>query len=479
MHKLEFTLRQHTPLIHFQHTQEGATLRATEVKPKLDRFLIRELKLTEIKKIEGQDKEVPKHEFKDLFINEGKQHLALNYKVQISCPNSFKTKNGKSFPMFFGNMGNEYEKGGVLAKSEKSISIMITSFKADIVEKISENIAVFFFKHNFGTRQSKGFGSFIVGSELMLNGVEIENKFEASSDYRFQLNVQQFKGEWDKHIYLLSAIDLFYRSLRQGINRKKRAIYEDFKVDHTTGLKINSSTEFYLKPAIFLYAKSRGHQWDKKTIKEKFFNRDIVFRNPSKKEREKRTNNVRDLKETEKIFENGLKNQLIEHNSSDVLSFKSDRDTSKYYDYKDVLGLSSVESWKSYGDTISKTASNQIERFKSPLMFKPIWKSATEVEVFILLAPIDSDFLKAKIEVASSKNSRSGTVNFEVPNFEIDEFLQFTLENYDIDSFVAPSFRPFNDRLQNFDDIFFHQTFNYYQILKSIYQSLKANNHAK
>jgi hypothetical protein len=43
MYKLVFTLKQHTPLIHFQHDQEGATLRATEVKPKLDKFIIEKL----------------------------------------------------------------------------------------------------------------------------------------------------------------------------------------------------------------------------------------------------------------------------------------------------------------------------------------------------------------------------------------------------------------------------------------------------
>ena len=37
--KVEFTLRQHTPIIHFQSDQSGATLRATELKPKFDRFL--------------------------------------------------------------------------------------------------------------------------------------------------------------------------------------------------------------------------------------------------------------------------------------------------------------------------------------------------------------------------------------------------------------------------------------------------------
>ncbi|MEZ4966906.1 MAG: hypothetical protein R2791_16805 [Saprospiraceae bacterium] len=43
--KLEFTLKQHTPLIHFQHDQAGATLRATEVKARLDAFVTETWKL--------------------------------------------------------------------------------------------------------------------------------------------------------------------------------------------------------------------------------------------------------------------------------------------------------------------------------------------------------------------------------------------------------------------------------------------------
>ena len=39
MYKLEFTLKQHTPLIHFQHDQDGAILRATELKPTLNKFI--------------------------------------------------------------------------------------------------------------------------------------------------------------------------------------------------------------------------------------------------------------------------------------------------------------------------------------------------------------------------------------------------------------------------------------------------------
>ncbi len=38
--EITITLKQHTPLIHFQHEQAGAILRATELKPKLDKFIL-------------------------------------------------------------------------------------------------------------------------------------------------------------------------------------------------------------------------------------------------------------------------------------------------------------------------------------------------------------------------------------------------------------------------------------------------------
>ena len=43
MIQLEFKLEQQTPLLHFQHTQQGATLRATEVKPRFDRWLVQKV----------------------------------------------------------------------------------------------------------------------------------------------------------------------------------------------------------------------------------------------------------------------------------------------------------------------------------------------------------------------------------------------------------------------------------------------------
>ena len=54
MHKLTFTLKQHTPLIHF-HSEVDASLRATELKPKLDNFLHANTEVEKKWKINGQE----------------------------------------------------------------------------------------------------------------------------------------------------------------------------------------------------------------------------------------------------------------------------------------------------------------------------------------------------------------------------------------------------------------------------------------
>lgn len=41
--QLELDLKCHAPIIHFQPEEEGATLRASEVKPKFDRYLMKKV----------------------------------------------------------------------------------------------------------------------------------------------------------------------------------------------------------------------------------------------------------------------------------------------------------------------------------------------------------------------------------------------------------------------------------------------------
>lgn len=191
MKKLTFKLKQHTPLIHFQHDQHGATLRATELKPKLDKFLIGKLKLSE----RINEKEVPKEEYKSWFNDAEK--LSLNYKVRITKIKDKKNK-GKDECSYFESRIKEEDKVRVKNKlinelnlpnleivapsaffanndkranhkyDEIGIGILWTGFiKIEIitfVEKLRtelENLfPLFLCVENFGTRQSKGFGSF-------------------------------------------------------------------------------------------------------------------------------------------------------------------------------------------------------------------------------------------------------------------------------------------------------------------------------
>ena len=141
-----YTLIPHSPLIHFQWDSDYATLRATEVKPKLDRYIVKHCR------------EIPKQWKKDN-IN-GK--ISLNYKMRIVTDENNKPIDlGRNTPydIFYGNMGeNTPIKKGVMNKS----TLTITCFHADLLKYIDEIIGDFFIVTNFGTMQSKGFGSFTV-----------------------------------------------------------------------------------------------------------------------------------------------------------------------------------------------------------------------------------------------------------------------------------------------------------------------------
>ena len=92
-------------MIHFQHSEPGATLTATEAKPKLDRFLKRKAK-NEIKK--------------SWLIGESD---ALNYKMRIVSRSSsiVDLGNKKVYPNYYGDK----EKKGVISDSVLTVICFI------------------------------------------------------------------------------------------------------------------------------------------------------------------------------------------------------------------------------------------------------------------------------------------------------------------------------------------------------------------
>lgn len=174
----EYKLVQHTPLIHFQHSEPHACLRATEVKPKLDRFLIEQLE---------KDDRFGDGRWKKWFVGDGSQQ-SFDYMMRIT-PNSEQVDRTQSIERaiaraehrppnaslheihknYFGNMASGNNIQDTIRETFKEslfykdgLTLTIRCFIPELLTFIDEHIRGFFMMHNFGTRQRKGFGSFTV-----------------------------------------------------------------------------------------------------------------------------------------------------------------------------------------------------------------------------------------------------------------------------------------------------------------------------
>ena len=225
--RLEMELRADSPMLHFQPDTPGATVRATEVKPKLDKFLLKKLE-----KATGLDaaglKEHP--DYKSWFLKEDCD--ALKYKMQIIAPASESyPAGGTNYGIFYGNMGEGPKKKAVFSNPR----VIIQCFHQKLRELLEAYLAEFFLVTNFGTMQGKGFGSFVPaavsGSELsdkemkLIAGYLKEAASGAEECYcmRFpKKNATELQGT-GKNAYcekMFKEIKDFYCIMKSGINFK-------------------------------------------------------------------------------------------------------------------------------------------------------------------------------------------------------------------------------------------------------------------
>jgi hypothetical protein len=186
MKSIVIKLKQHTPLIHFQSEQEGATLRASEVKPKLDKYIV--------SKSGGETEMRNSPIMGNWFIN--KEHPALNYKMRIEIGEKEVSTN--KLPMYFG------DKKAVIDKKQLT-QITIFCLSAGLEVKIKELIVAFFNDTTFGARQSKGYGSFTV--------VEINEETKPSHYYSF------FDIYTNRRKDVLMGIDKLWKFMRCNATR--------------------------------------------------------------------------------------------------------------------------------------------------------------------------------------------------------------------------------------------------------------------
>lgn len=416
IHKLTISLRQHTPLIHFQHDQEGATLRASEIKPKLDRFVIKQAfhdSFDECKEfLIGYNPNPEKREesIRALRNKWNAGYRALDYKIRIAdspdnvffmetnkkkeykkgneekdkkggfrietvksgeiqnkpegkCRLVIREEDGKryyakwrktdskivydlnTYPCFFANMGcdindpQEYRK--VTFAEEPFCMTIITRYYAlynIFSDRNNKILSSFFLNTNFGTRQSKGFGSFYIDEDDPLYN-------RPNSNYHFNVQIAE-ENYYNEFYSLFETIELFTKTLRAGINNKRGSI-----------------TDFYFKSLAFMYCKDvLKAEWDKKRVKTGFYFDDSPRRKDS-------------LKKQKDYYPNDEYHDILFFDSTDG------------YDIRDMFGFSTNEEWQSYSDSIEKKVALlkdkknvyptkddtlPVDRMRSPLLIKPI-----------------------------------------------------------------------------------------------------------
>lgn len=332
-------LKQHTPILHFQYqwASEGATLRATELKPKLDRYLLANYTIPQEWKIGDTQ--------------------ALDYKLNIAVRGKSRVNNGEA-PMYFGKKDEKKLVECISEKDKHDVTVEVVCLIDGLRKYLNdENVwRKFLLVNNFGTRQSKGYGSFslfVDSNPAPEVGTEI--KALDGTTYRVDSFFPAQVSSWRE---VMDQISDVYKCLRSGINENK----------------------LYFKSLMFAYAKNNGQWWDKRTIKELFAIQKLDEhrrRHPNRKEPDPLAVNPQVAKGKE-----------------------------CYPMFRDNLGLSTSEQWKDYGFRSIKRNNKEIMRFKSPLLFKPM-RVDGKWQVFLLHREIPLKFKNATFSVNNKINMKT------------------------------------------------------------------------
>ncbi|CAA6815691.1 MAG: Unknown protein [uncultured Sulfurovum sp.] len=388
--KATFSLKQHTPIIHFQSEQSGATLRATELKPKFDRFLIKHVfnnEFEQYKKYLIGYKEPSKPNEKAMTEKDFEGKKALDYKVRIVKKKVSDDKvdlNGlPDERLFMGNMG-----GGTIQQIfHRNFEHIVTvnTFNKDLKVILESNFSDFIFQTNFGGGTSKGFGSFSNKEEVITNYPE--------NCYSFKVGSKQLEAVYNSIYY-------FYKMLKSGINEYDK----------------HNSPVFYGKSFLWLYVNNTQDNmtWEKKKIKEFF-------------------------------FKDELKNQQEKYPNSDILA-----STKKPFLYRDLLGLSLESDWMSYDNTTISKKSKNIARFPSPIIFKPVLED-DEYIVYFWGVEISKDILNKTFTIS---NGSSDDFDISTPEtFDISKYLEF-VSKQNVATHIDSKFQQNNEIFKTLQRIF-------------------------
>lgn len=422
---LKIRLEQMSPIIHFEHKEHehGATLRATEVKPKLDRFIV---KYCEDHNIKVED---------NWFIDKD-ENKALNYKMRIQIIGNITsetlTKSNETEKILIKKRfykGNEREKPSIqgsffgnmispkqnLSYKEKinyiknntkeslyytnEIEITMFCFKNGLIKLIKNNVIGFFLLNNFGTRQNKGYGSFKV---THINDIaQTYNLEETISTYEkdcwYIKNNTSYITSKNTRDTALKDIKMIYGFMKGGHNFTRT-------YNRSTQRMIESKTpKDYFRGYIYKYFNNQNIKNDKAFVKQ------VV------------------LKEKYKIEKKGeVKAQGTE-----------------YRFVRAMLGLPGTLDFKNKNDDVDETIEEKIyvynnakiKRYASPILFKIV-----DDYIFIIPRKVNKAILDKDFYLTTKSKEKQ---YLEKPN---DEEKITTPKEFDLIKFLDGFQIYFNDK---------------------------------
>lgn len=424
MNQLTAILKQHTPMIHFQHNESGATLRASEVKPLLDKFILTKLG-------NGDIREGRLYAKKNNWLIDNEKNYALNYKLSISLQKKSRLEyliTSSTFPLpterpsnFFTIQNSPYfaqEKcvgintnSTIILKKSNSdprkkeaefkeknwsqidkkglewqdFTIKIFSLKGDLINKIQTYLPAFFICHNFGTRNNKGFGSFTVEYiNNQKNICNVEDTLKENFAFVYKKKIALSRQSTLDFIYIynqiFSTIKKDYQILKSGYNFRNE----------------------YIKSLLFCYFVSKypNYRWEKRKMKQLIKARGYELKGDHSP--------ISGIRENDNSWNDPNPNGY------------------NYAYIRAILGLAEQYEFQletPYQKAIVKikSANNCISRYKSPLLFEIINNSIYLVGNEINTEILNKPFQYSYIEQTKNKNMRTGKSEITERTMHINE----------------------------------------------------------
>lgn len=350
-------LKQHTPIIHFQYNQTGASLRATELKPKIDRFVLRDLQRVDPVLFDRNRTLINENFSSEPKASKYKITVTANHTTQIR-PMKFASSFSRREREDLGAMNitlkpNSPYFGKFFAVSHTNVNIEIFSFNDALARFIVEILPDVLAYNNFGSRQSKGFGSFLP-ADLTETQIKIILKRKYHTFWEIDAGNDPFP-----------VIHQSYQLLKSGRNQPNRRLYE--------------------KSELFNYMCVRNIRWEKRKIKT-------------------------EMKTSYPMTFDKLKHETTSMRIKDCIGSEDQGCPHKYV--RALLGLAEHNEYAANNsdpaiDKIQikiKDARGEIERFRSPIIFKVF-----NNKVFLLPEEIPEEMFNRDFEFSLYEKCRRGS----------------------------------------------------------------------